>query len=365
MAPRIRVGIIGLQPGQSWASRAHVPALRALPDLFELRGVANTSLASAQGAAAAMEIPRAFADAAALLACADIDAVAVTMRVPAHRAVVKAAIEQGKHIYCEWPLGNGLIEAEELARRARAGGMVAVIGTQAVVAPEIALMRRLVASGAIGKILSTSLIGTGGPQQGSGTISNEKTYAYLLDRANGASLLTIPVGHALSAVRHVLGDVSQVSGVLATRRRTARALDTGNILPATAPDQVLVSGLLDSGAPISIHYRGGEARTPIGLRWEINGTEGDILLTGPSGHLQMVPLELSIVRGDGGTVETIKRPPDDEGDLPADPEVGNVARLYARMAADIAEGTRTAPDFDDAEALHRVISEIEATAGAP
>jgi hypothetical protein len=48
----LKVGIVGLQPGRSWASRAHVPALRAQPALFELHAVANTGLASTQAAAA-------------------------------------------------------------------------------------------------------------------------------------------------------------------------------------------------------------------------------------------------------------------------------------------------------------------------
>jgi predicted dehydrogenase len=45
---RFRVGLVGLQPGRSWAARAHIPALRALSDDFEIAGVANTSLASAE-----------------------------------------------------------------------------------------------------------------------------------------------------------------------------------------------------------------------------------------------------------------------------------------------------------------------------
>ena len=44
---RFRVGIVGLEPGRGWAARAHVPALRALSDSYEIVGVANTSLARA------------------------------------------------------------------------------------------------------------------------------------------------------------------------------------------------------------------------------------------------------------------------------------------------------------------------------
>lgn len=366
MTPRktlLKVGIIGLTPGRSWAARSHVPALRALSDLFDIAGVANTNLASAKAAAEVVGIRQAFDDVDALLASSDIDVVAVTVRVPAHFAIVKAAIAAGKHIYCEWPLGNGLAEAEEMARLADLQGVVAAVGTQAIFAPEIACMRRLVANGSIGETLSTTLVGTGGPQQGSGEITSEKTYAYLLDATTGASVLTIPVGHAVSAVRNVLGDVKEARALLATRRTTAQALDTGNLLPVTAPDQVLISGLLDSGAPISLHYRGGEPRDPIGFLWEINGTRADLRLTAPSGHLQMVPLNLGIARHKGGGFEPIDiRPAHEDRNLPQDPEVANVARLYAAMAEDIFTGSRTAPHFGDAVALHRIISQIETSA---
>ncbi|MEA2773995.1 MAG: hypothetical protein QOD93_6957, partial [Acetobacteraceae bacterium] len=42
---------------------------------------------------------------------------------------------------------------------------------------------------------------------------------------------------------------------------------------------------------------GGTARDGDGLFWEINGTEGDIRISGPSGHTQMVQLSLKGARG--------------------------------------------------------------------
>ena len=48
--------------------------------------------------------------------------------------------------------------------------------------------------------------------------------------------------------------------------------------------------------------------------------------------------------------------------LAGDVVPGNVARLYARMARDLRDGTRTAPSFEDAVALHRVIVAIEKAA---
>jgi len=161
-AERFRVGIVGLQPGRSWAARAHIPALRALSESYEIVGVANTSLVSAEKAAAATGLPRAFADVAELVATPEIDVVTVAVKVPHHLEIVKAAIEAGKHVYCEWPLGNGLAEAKELATLARAKGILGVAGTQARVAPEIEYLRQLIADGFVGDVLSTTLVGRGG-----------------------------------------------------------------------------------------------------------------------------------------------------------------------------------------------------------
>ena len=359
---RFKVGIVGLQPGRSWAARAHIPALRALSGTFEIVGVANTSKASAEKAAAETGLPRAFADVAELIAAPEVDIVTVAVKVPHHLEIVKAAISAGKHVYCEWPLGNGLAEAEEMAALAQAKGILGVVGTQARVAPEIEYLRHLIADGFVGEVLSTTLVARGGAFLGEGVIPDKKTYAYLLDRTNGATVLTIPAGHTLAALRDVLGEIAEVSAVLATRRTSARVADTSATLSVSAPDQVLVSGVLASGAPVSIHYRGGAARAGDGLLWEINGTEGDIRVSGPSGHAQMVQLSIKGARGEEKKFRPLEVPASYRAGWPQDVEPGNVARVYARMALDLRDGTRTAPSFEDAVALHRVIAAIERAA---
>lgn len=89
-------------------------------------------------------------------------------------------------------------------------------------------VRHLVRGGAIGGILSTSVLGTGdrwGPEI-------DPSVTYLLDRDNGATLLTIPFGHALDAVCHVLGEFSALSAATATRRTTVRRTDAGGMVPS-------------------------------------------------------------------------------------------------------------------------------------
>jgi predicted dehydrogenase len=359
---RFGVGIVGVESGRSWAARGHIPALRALSETFEIVGVANTSRASAEAAAAATGLPKGFADLAELVSAPEVDIVVVTVKVPPHFKIVKTAIDAGKHVYCEWPLGNGLDEAEEMAALARAEGVRGVVGTQARVAAEIEYLRQLIADGFVGEVLSTTLVARGGALQGGGSIPDKKTWAYLLDRSNGATLLTIPVGHTLAALTDVFGEVAEVSSVLAVRRPTAHVVNTGETLPVTSPDQVLVSGLFASGVPISIHYRGGAARDGDGLFWEIHGTEGDIVVSGPSGHTQMVQLSLKGARGEEKTFKPLEVPARYRTGWPQDVEVANVARLYARMASDLRNDTYTAPSFDDAVAVHRIIAGIEKAA---
>ena len=125
---QIGVGIIGYEVGRSWGANAHVPALRALPE-YRVAAVATTRAESALAAGADIGLPadRAFASAAELVACADVDVVAVTVKVPFHLELVRMAIAAGKHVYCEWPLGNGLAEAEEMAELVAASNVRAVV----------------------------------------------------------------------------------------------------------------------------------------------------------------------------------------------------------------------------------------------
>jgi predicted dehydrogenase len=350
---RFRVGIIGLQPGRSWAAVAHVPALAALPDDFEIVGVANSSLASAEAAARACGIPRAFAGPAELAASPEVDIVTVTVKVPHHDALVRAALQAGKHVYCEWPLGNGLAEAEALAALAREKRVHAVVGMQAVAAPELEHVGQLVAGGYVGEVLSTSLIASG---YGWGDVASDES-RYVLDAANGATMLTIPVGHALAAIEGILGGISEVSAVVATRRPVVRLAPSGVQAPMTAPDQVLASGLLEGGAPISIHYVGGMPRG-MGLLWRITGTEGDLEVVGDMGQMQMTPLAIRGGRGADRTLAPIAAPAERLAGFPEATIPRNVARLYARMAADLRDGTHTAPTFDDAVRVHRMVAAI-------
>jgi predicted dehydrogenase len=357
MNKRFRVGIVGLSAERGWATTAHIPALRALSDVFELAGVANTSLASAQAAAAAYDIPRAFENVAELVASPDIDVVVVTVKVPYHREVVAAALDAGKKVYCEWPLGNGLAEAAELARLASETKVPAVIGTQAIASPEVQFIRQLVADGYIGDVLSSTYI-SAGVSWGEYIPPGD---AYAMDSRNGATLLSVIGGHAISAVQAVLGPIREVDAVLSQRRQMVSIVETGESVPLKSPDHVMINAVLQSGAPLSLQLRAGLPRG-IRLLWEINGTEGDLRITAAVEQAPVVnisPLRVEAGRkGQDGYVE-LEIPQSYYFGLEDAVVARNVAGIYRLMADDLRFGTHAAPNFDDALVIHKVLSAIE------
>jgi len=350
---RIRTGIIGMEIGRSWGAVAHVPALRALPD-YDITAVGTTRQVSADAAAAHFGIPHAFADHEALVNSPEVDLVAITVKVPHHLELVTAAIAAGKHVYCEWPLGNGLAEAETMAALARARGVKAVVGLQARSAPAFAFVRDLVAQNYVGEVLSSSLIGTG---LAWGAFV-DRPNAYTADRGNGATMLTIPVGHTLDAICHALGEVTDVSALIANRRTTITLAETGEALPLTSEDQVAFVARLAGGAVLSAHYIGGVTKGT-GLLWEINGTLGDLRITGAGGHAQIVDLAVAGAGKDDPAMAPLAVPESYYSTTLRRGPALNVAEAYARLARDLRDGTSSCPTFDDAVVRHRMIAAIE------
>jgi predicted dehydrogenase len=353
----IGVGIIGLSAGGGWAAEAHVPALAAL-DGYELRALSASSDASARAAAAKYGVPHAFGSADELVRDDEVDLVVVTVKVPLHHQLVQTALRAGKAVLCEWPLGNGLAEAEDLARLARDRRVPNFVGLQARSAPAIRYLRDLIADGYVGRTLSTNIIGSGGAW--GATFASSRSY--LLDRENGATMLTIPFGHTVDALAMVLGEFSELSATLSVRRDVVHDGDSGAAAPMTAPDQVVVNGVLEDGTVASLHYRGGQARAT-NFRWEIGGTEGELVITGDSGFLEYGQVTVHGARGDEAVLTELP-PPERYETVPALAEARTelsytVGHAYAQLYSDLEKGTCTAPDFDHAVRRHRMLDRIQ------
>src|SRR3989440_1756075 len=161
MSTRIRVGIIGANPERGWAAQAHIPALKSLSDDFEITALSTSRRESADAASTRFGVPLAFDNYQELVNSGAVDVVAVTVKVPYHLELATAALDAGKAVYCEWPLGNGLNEAETLAVLAKKKGVLAVTGLQARSAPSGAYGRDLIKQGYGGEGRSPTLICSG------------------------------------------------------------------------------------------------------------------------------------------------------------------------------------------------------------
>ncbi|MCM8735191.1 Gfo/Idh/MocA family oxidoreductase [Azospirillum sp. A1-3] len=351
----IRVGIIGVHPDRGWASTAHVPALRDLPQ-FRLSALSHSRIETARASAEKFGFEHAVSSTDELVNHPDVDLVVVTVRVPEHRGLVTAALQAGKSVFSEWPLGMNLRDAEMMNSLAGEKGVSAMIGLQTRANPTLRHMRNLIKQGYLGEVLSASVIGSGitwGEEL-------EVAFRYTLDPAKGASMLHVPFAHTIDALLFVLGeDFHSVSGTLIRRRQTIRIIGSKEVVPLDVADQIAFIGKLTSGGLVTSHFRGGLSRAT-NFHVEINGTKGDLLLTSPVGYIGLGGFKLMGAQADE-TLHPISIP---EG-FGADDNVltGNVRRLYQLIASDMTSGTSQSPTFGDAVKLHRLIDAIEQSGG--
>ena len=237
MANRHRIGIVGGNATRAWAHDAHVPALRKMTGRFAIEAVSGRTQELADEANAAFGGNRAFGDSLALVRDPDIDIVAVSVKVPEHRAVVLAALAAGKHVFCEWPLGRDLAEAEEMAAAVPKGAHV-MIGTQALSAPAVLHARKLIDEGLVGELQVCRVFS---PTGGWGD-SAPAHYAYLQDKTNGATLETIAGGHTLTMIEFLLGPYRELDARNTIMRKQVPIVGSDEVVERTCADHMLVLG---------------------------------------------------------------------------------------------------------------------------
>lgn len=351
------VGIVGLNAERGWAATGHVPALRKIPGL-ELRAASASTLFNAKLAAERHGVPNACADAAELAAHPEVDLVVITVKVAHHAELVGQALAAGKLVLCEWPLGNGTAEAEAMTADAAARGVGAWVGLQAWASPVIRYAADLIAAGEIGEVLSTTMVAVGEQWGATVPAGNE----YLIDTANGATMLSIPFGHAADALARTLGEFVEVSATTATRRPVVQQAATGEDLAMSAADQIAVTGVLAGGAIVSVHFRGGTTRDQR-FHWVISGTKGELVLAGKHGHLQFGLVELFRAGPEDKTLQAVEVP---GGYERVAAERGGiaypVAQAYAGLLRDLDDGGVRTPTFADAVTRHRMLDAVERAA---
>ena len=352
MADKIRLGLIGASVRGTWSSRSHLPALHASSEV-ELTAVCTTRADSAEAARQAWGARLAFDDYREMVASPQIDAVAVVVRVPSHYAPTKAALEAGKHVYCEWPLGRTTAEAVELSALAKTKGLVTAVGLQARVNPAVMQMKELVEAGYVGEVMAVHV-----SLMREGVLTRPSNRTWQRDAELGANTLTIANGHTVDAMRFVTGDFARLSAVVATEAK--QWLDTGANawLDVTSPDNVLVSGRLASGAVASVHI-GAIPFAGSGYRMEIYGRDGTLVVSGEDSP-QLSAVSLHGAKG-GDKLALIPIPDRFTFVAPGTPsgEAFNVGQMYTVFARAIHNGGRHQPNFETAVDLHRLVDGIK------
>ena len=156
----IKVGIIGCG---KIAQKRHIPEYLENPEseiggYYDLNQARAVQLAGQFGG-------KAYASYQELLADKSIDAVSVCTANYTHAEITIAALKAGKHVLCEKPMATTLEDCEAMVRTAQEQHKILLIGQNQRLAKAHQKARELIASGAIGKIITfRTTFGHGGPE---------------------------------------------------------------------------------------------------------------------------------------------------------------------------------------------------------
>ena len=353
MPDKIRVGIVGANINYGWGTRAHLPALKGLPE-YEVVAVCTSHEETARETARRFGIPLAFHDVESMAGHKDVDLIDVCIRVPYHHQVVMTALEAGKHVFCEWPLGANLTQAVEMRDLAKARKVSNAVGVQARGSPMFNYVKDLVTQGYIGQVGSCVMVGSL-----PGSTQRTAASAWIADPTKGANTLTIQGGHSIDALCYCLGDFREVSSVVATQTKEAVIAETREKLKINSPDHVLVSGVLKSGALASV-FIGSVPYHGTGFSFQIHGTDGSLVVTGTS-SAQIGDLTLHGGRASDKSMEEMPIPAKYQwvsSAVPAGPPF-NVGQLLKKQADSIRSKSPLANDFDQAVRLHTLLDAIQ------
>lgn len=348
---KIRVGIIGTG---GWARYGHIPTLQALDD-FEIVALAGRNKEKVEQYAAQFGIAQAYGTPEDLLSNPDIDLVVVLAPTPEHGRLAKAVIEAGKDVYSEWPLSTSTLESESILSLAREKGVRHVVGLQRRFSPSSRYWHDLIKQGVVGKIRAVRMsVGV----DAFGEVMPEFA-KWALDAANFTEVLSIYGGHFHDMLFHGVGFPQKLTAVTENQFPVTTLAETGEKIPYTSPNEVMVIGTLSCGGLFSVQLEGGQKHRT-GLQIDITGTEGVLRITNPRGFENKDDNTIAIMRNGTEVFEELPVPAE-YAFLPVshlDASTQDVAYLYTAYARDKATGSDEATTFEDAVRQHQLIDQI-------
>ena len=349
---RLRVGFIGA--GGRWGPWAHAPALQGLPET-EIYAVCTAHADTAQAAADKYGAKRAYSDVKTMGADPQVEAALVAVRVPAHYALSRDALEAGKHVYCEWPLGANTKEAEELAALARKKKLHTMVGLQRRASPAYMYMRELIRDGYVGEVLSVNM-----SLMNSGVLTRTSDRTWQRDVTLGANPFTITFGHVFDAVCMVVGELTEVSAIVSTRVNQWFETDTKKTVDVTSPDNIMLNGRLENGAVVSVNV-GVHPFHGSGHRFEIYGKAGTLMMVGGGEAGQEVNRKILGGKKDDKALAELPVPDRLKWVPEAVRKEGrayDVGQMWVNFTRAIRSGQPVEPDFDHAVRRHRTLDAI-------
>ncbi|PVX28620.1 Gfo/Idh/MocA family protein [Sphingomonas pokkalii] len=214
-----KIGIIGA----NWSLKVHGTIWRELPDV-EVAAVCTAHQDTAEAAAQAFGIRKAYWNVADLVADPEIDIIDVGSR-PAYRFdMVMAALNAGKHVYNALPFAVTLEQAKAQAALAREKKLVGVVDAQFRWGPAALQMKQMIDQGFLGNILGFNMQllmplwekdglhypACAYPEAG------VSPYLWLADKTSGGSAWRNFGTHSTLFLTHLLGPVAAITGMQTT-----------------------------------------------------------------------------------------------------------------------------------------------------
>jgi len=251
---------------------------RHLPNLAKISGVkviavANRSLESGQKIARDYNIPEVLDDWRKLLSRKDIDAIFIGTWPYMHKEMSAAALEAGKHVFCQARMAMDLAEAKAMVAAAKAHPrQVNMICPPPQRMPFEPYVKQVVTSGELGVITAVELYAVGGGNLNTNVITWRERREY-----SGNQILAM--GIYAEALNAWFGPYEDLSARLATpiATKTDPAVNGGKPYSIQIPQVVTITGKLKNGALIFEHHTGmATDKSSTGARLTVWGTAGTL-----------------------------------------------------------------------------------------
>ncbi len=348
---KIRVGIVGLG---HWSEYGHLPALKLLPD-YELTAVYSRSAEKAASLVARHGFRYAASSLQELVSHPEVDLVLVLTPAFQHEEGIRAAIQAGKDVYCEWPLTPSTKLSSELLELAEKAGVRTIVGLQRHLNPGYRYVGDVLERGEIGEVRSVRLhVSVEYFQR-----ERPASLYYTIPEENFSSLLSIYGGHFLDALfTTMVGFPNSLSALTVNQFKEVTLIETGETLPHSSADQVVLAGTFANGAALTVHLEAGK-RNNFGVQLDITGSTGDLKISNNTSFGDAFN-RIEIARGDGQPLIGLAVPAEYEWLPPSElgASVVELANLYAAHARDVETGSTFAPTFADAVRMHELMDQI-------